>query len=93
MDVINLTEENFRVTIVFCVFESTLFHLIGLGVQIWSCIVNDNPGVVNNRFSSIGCFSYILNHSLVLSRSFSEQAVHALRTSPDRTAISLIIVT
>ena len=93
MDVINLTEENFGVTVVLCVFKSTLFHLICLSIQIWSSIVNNNSRVVNYRFSSIGCFSYILNHSLIFSRSFSEQAVHALRTSPDRTAISLIIVT
>ena len=92
MNVVNVTENNLRVSIEFSVLKSTFFNFVCLSIQIRSCVVNDYSRVVNDLFGAIGCLANVLNHDFIFSYPLAEHSVHALGGAPYGAAILLIVV-
>lgn len=92
MNVVNVTENNLRVSIEFSVLKSTFFNFVCLSIQIRSCVVNDYSRVVNDLFGAIGCLANVLNHDFIFSHPLAEHSVHALGGAPDGAAIIFVVV-
>ncbi len=48
---------------------------------------------MNDLVDTIGCFAYVLDHDLILSRPLAEDSVHTLRGAPDGAAILIVVIT
>jgi len=48
VDVVNIAKQYLRVPVVPHILITPFLKSIGLSIQVWSCIINDNPGVVHH---------------------------------------------
>jgi hypothetical protein len=71
VNVINITENYFGVSIIFDVFETTIFNFVGLSIKIRSCVVYDHSGIVDDLVGAIGCLADILDHDLIFGHPFA----------------------
>jgi hypothetical protein len=92
VDVVDVTKDNFTITVVFCVLKSSFLQFIGLGIIVGPRIINDNPRVMYNALGIISRLSNILYHGFILSRPLIKNSIHTLGAPPDATAILLVII-
>ena len=95
MDIVYVTEDDFGIPIVPHILIASFLEPVGLSIHVRSCVIDDDSRVVNLMAHSLGahgCLSYLFDHLLVFNDSCVEHATHALRASPDRAVVVLIVV-
>lgn len=95
MDIVYVTEDNFGIPVVSHILIPSFLEPVGLSIHVWSCVVDNDSRVMNlvaHTLGAHGCLSYLFHHLLVFNDSCIEHATHALRASPDRAVVVLVVV-
>ena len=92
MDVVNITEDNFRIFVIVICLKSTIFQTVCLSIHFWPCIIDDHSRITHYGFIHVGGFANFLNHDFIFHWPIVHQTLHALRRSPNGAPRFLVII-